>query len=317
MPTIATRAPLRIAASALLAAALVPLLAACGSDESAADRPTVVVTTTILGSVVEEVVGDAAQVEVLMPDGVDPHDFQPSAKDAAALGDADLVVQNGLDLEEGLEDAIAAARDDGVRIFTATDHVTLRTADEEHAREEGGEEHEDEHGPEDPHIWMDPLAMRDMARALVPVLTRDLGLDLQGRDAEVPAELEALDTELRTSLAVVPTPRRKLVTGHESMGYFADRYDLELIGALIPSLSSQAQVSASNLAGLVTQVEEERVPVIFTEIGTPSGIADALADQAGVGVVEIGSHVLPDDGSYSTFMREVAAAVVGGLTRKD
>ena len=115
---------------------------------------------------------------------------------------------------------------------------------------------------------------------------------------------------------MIPEAQRKLVTGHESMGYFADRYDFQLIGALIPSLSSQSQVSASNLAGLRALIEREDVPAIFNEAGTPEGVAEAIADQAGARVVEIATHDLPDDGSYFTFMRDVAAAVEDGLTKE-
>ena len=225
------------------------------------------------------------------------------------------MVENGLDLEEGLEDAIATAKEDGVTVFSATDHVALREfGEDEHA---GDGQADREHGPEDPHIWMDPIAMRDVALALAPVLTRDLGLDLGGRAADVDARLEALDAEIRDSLSVIPEERRKLVTGHESMGYFADRYDFALIGALIPSLSSQSQVSASNLAELREVIEREDVPAIFNEAGTPEGVAEAIGDQTGARVVEIATHTLPDDGSYSTFMRDVAAAVEDGLTKEE
>ena len=317
----------RAAAALLAAVAATSIAAGCGSDDGASsDRPEIVVTTTALGAVVRDLVGDTAEVVVLMPNGVDPHDFQPSAQDAAALGEADLVVENGLDLEEGLEDAISAARRDGVAVFSATDHVSLREfgedehSDEEeaHAGEEGEEAHseEEEHGPEDPHIWMDPIAMRDVALALAPVLDRDLGLDLGDRSADLDARLGELDVEIRESLSVISDARRKLVTGHESMGYFADRYDLELVGALIPSLSSQSQVSASNLADLRELIESEGVPAIFNETGTPEGVAEAIGDQTGARVVEIASHNLPDDGSYFTFMRDVAAAVEDGLTKE-
>ena len=315
----------RAAAALLAAVAATSIAAGCGSDDGASgDRPEIVVTTTTLGAVVQDLVGDTAEVVVLMPNGVDPHDFQPSAQDAAALGGADLVVENGLDLEEGLEDAISAARRDGVAVFSATDHVTLREfgedehSDEEHSEEEAAhaDEEENGHGPEDPHIWMDPIAMRDVALALAPVLNRDLGLDLGDRSADLDARLGELDAEIRESLSVIPEARRKLVTGHESMGYFADRYDFELIGALIPSLSSQSQVSASNLAELRELIETEGVPAIFNETGTPEGVADAIADQTGARVVEIASHNLPDDGSYLTFMRDVAAAVEDGLTKE-
>ncbi len=123
-----------IAVALLLVAAVAALAAAagCGSGDDQDARATVVVTTPMLGSIVQELVGDEARVAVVMPNGVDPHDFQPSAKDAEAIAEADLVVENGLDLEDGLEDAVERAREDGVPVFTATDHVRLRGAGPPH-----------------------------------------------------------------------------------------------------------------------------------------------------------------------------------------
>lgn len=290
-------------AAVMVAAAL----AGCGSDDSSSSTPTIVVTTPMLGSLVSELVGDRATVDVLMPNGVDPHEYQPSAKDVEALGRADLVVENGLKLEEGLEDALAQARDDGARIFTATDHVTLRPFGADDAQEIA------EHGPDDPHIWTSPIAMREMVTALAPALASELDIDVTARATDLEGRLTALDAQITETLAPIPADRRKLVTGHESLGYFAQRYNFALIGALIPSLSSQAQVSAANLATLRQQVEAEGVPAIFNETGTPEGVATAIADQTGVPVVEIATHNLPDDGSYFTFMRDMAAAVSRGL----
>jgi zinc/manganese transport system substrate-binding protein len=332
----------RVAAVAAGLALAAGLAAGCGSDDAAAGRPEIVATTTVLGSLTEELVGDSARVRVLMPNGVDPHDYQPSARDVEALRNADLVVENGLELEEGLLDALGEARTSGVAVFTATDHVRLREVGEgepaddhgqegegdAHAEDEGEAHSEDEgaagagkeedhgHGPEDPHIWMDPIAMRDAMTALAPVAERELGVDLGERPADLAARLDDLDAEIRETLAAVPEQRRKLVTGHESMGYFADRYDFEIVGTVIPSLSSQAQVSASNLAALRRQVEAEGVPAIFNEVGTPPGVADAIGDQTGARVVEIGTHNLPDDGSYFTFMREAAATVADALAQE-
>lgn len=306
-----------LAALAALAALTLPL-AACGGDgASSSSGPQIVVTTPVLGAVVEDLVGDAATVRVLVPNGVDPHDFQPSARDVGALEDADLIVENGLDLEEGLEDALGNARGDDALVFTATDHIDVRVSgDDHHEGEEHADEEEHDHGPEDPHFWMDPTAMRDVVEALAPVLREELALalDLGPRAEEEMEALTALDAEVERTLAPIPEASRSLVTGHESMGYFARRYDFELVGALIPSLSSQAQASAANLADLREQVEREGVPAIFTETGTPAGVAEAIADQTGARVVEIGTHALPEDGSYATFMRQAAGAVRDGLT---
>ena len=300
--------PVRALAASLCLALAVAALAACGSEAGAdSGRPRIVVTTTVLGAVVSDLAGEGADVTVLMPNGADPHEFQPSARDVQRIAEADLVVENGLHLEEGLEDALTQARSDGVRVFTATDHATLL------AFGAGDAEEIAEHGPDDPHIWTSPVAMREVVAGLVPVLSGDLGIDLGGRGGDLEQRLAALDREIRDELARIPAGGRTLVTGHESMGYFADRYGFELVGALIPSLSSQAQVSAGTLGALRAQIERRGVSAIFNEAGTPDGVADAIASETGARVVEIDTHAIPGDGSYSTFMRALAASVADGL----
>ena len=259
----------------------------------------------MLGSLVQDLVGDRARVTVVMPNGADPHGFQPSARDVEAIAHSDLVVENGIDLEEGMHDVLDRARDDGVPVFTASDHVRVRTASESEASD-------DEGGAGDPHIWMDPIAMRAVALALAPALD-GLGVDADGAARRLAGRLDQLDAEVRRTLAVVPPERRKLVTGHESMGYFADRYGFELSGAIIPSLSSQAQASAQALADLRDKVRAAGVPIIFTELGTPDDLAEAIGDETGARVLQISTHTLPDDGSYFTFMRQAARTVADGL----
>ena len=273
--------------------------------------PRIVVTYPILGALVQELVGDTAEVEILMPNGVDPHDWQPSAKNVESVSEADLVVANGLHLEEGLEDALAEAEDAGVLVFRAADHVDLRRiGDGEATDEHGGDEGP---GAEDPHIWTDPLAMRAVVGGLAATLEQELGLPIGDRAADLEARLTELSSEVEATLASIPATERKLVTGHESMGYFADRYGFELVGALIPSISPQAEASAAELARLKDQIEEAGVGVIFTEIGTPTDVAEAIADETGATVVELPSHTLPDDGSYFTFVRTIAADVADAL----
>lgn len=155
--------------------------------------------------------------------------------------------------------------------------------------------------------------MRAVAVALATVLTDDLGLPVAGRAADLDSRLAALDDEVRSILAVVPQANRKLVTGHDSMGYFAARYGFQVVGAVIPGLTSQGEPSASQLAALKDQIVLEKVPAIFTEIGTPAAVAEAIGRETGVKVVELPSHNLPSDGSYFTFIREIAHIVADAL----
>jgi zinc/manganese transport system substrate-binding protein len=297
-----TRARLRLRiVVAVVAAAL--LGGACSAGGSPApESPSVVVTTAVLGSVVGELVGDAAAVTVLMANGVDPHEWSPSAKEIERVMKADLVVANGLGLEEGLEKALVEAEKAGVAVFRATDHIQVR--------EVTGEG--DDHGAGDPHFWVDPISMQDVVRALAEALA-PAGVDVADRGADLEQRLADLDAETRATLAVVPDAARTLVTGHESMGYFADRYGFELIGTVIPGLSSQGEVSAGELAALKAQIVAEVVCVLFTEIGTPVAVVAAIAKETGAAVVELPSHTIPDDGSYFSFIREIASAVADAL----
>ncbi|CAN5519683.1 zinc ABC transporter substrate-binding protein AztC [soil metagenome] len=291
---------------ALLGAACTPTNGGGGATE-VPDRPTVVVTYSVLGSVVQELVGDRATVVVLMGDGVDPHDWSPSARDIETVTQAALVVANGLALEEGLERTLDEAEADGVRVFRATDHITIRELEDDPHGDE------DDHGDEDPHFWVDPVSMRDVVLALATTL-ESVGVDVADQAADLAGRLDDLDAEVRGTLEAVPPSERKLVTGHESMGYFADRYSFRLIGAVIPGLTSQGEVSAGELAGLKDQIEEEGVRAIFTEIGTPSAVVESIGRETGVRVVELPSHNLPADGSYLTFIREIAGAIASALS---
>jgi zinc/manganese transport system substrate-binding protein len=316
-PRRALRLSLRkpLLAAAVTAAMVLSACAGSGPDASAdVDAPDVVVTYAVLGAVVADLVGDAAKVTVLMGDGVDPHDWAPSARDIESVMNADLVVANGMDLEEGLIDVLEQAEGDGVPVFHATDHITVRDLGEDGQGEEDEHGDEDEHGHEagDPHFWVDPISMRDVVTALGVTLA-EVGIDVTDRADDLASRLTELDEETRTTLDVVPADGRKLVTGHESMGYFADRYDFTLVGAVVPGLSSQGEVSAGELAALRDEIVAEGVPAIFTEVGTPAAVVEAIGQEAGVQVVELPSHNLPEDGSYVSFIRAISSAIAGAL----
>ena len=277
--------------------ALVPLslvgLTACGSDDTTSGRPTVVTTTAILGAVVSDVVGDAAEVVVLVPNGVDPHDWEPSAQDIESLNQADLVVANGLDLEEKLVEALDAAESSGTRVFHATDHIEPLEGD--------------------PHFWTDPLAMAAVVAALGDELAA-VGVDVSDRVDRVITDLKDVDGVITQLLSSLPEDRRVLVTGHDSLGYFAEHFGFTLVGSIIPSLSSAADVTAQNLSELKAAIDETGAPVIFTELGTPTDVADALADETGTRVVDLATHLVPDDNLYRSFLLNLESDIVAALS---
>ena len=157
--------------------------------------------------------------------------------------------------------------------------------------------------------------MGDVARPGAGAAERP-GAGRRRRAGDLERGLRRSTASIGAELAGLPPERRELVTGHESLGYFAARYGFRLVGALIPSLSSQAQASAANLADLTRAGARGAVPVIFNEIGTPAGVADAIADETGARVIEIGTHTLPDDGSYFTIMRDIARSIDDGLATR-
>jgi zinc/manganese transport system substrate-binding protein len=267
------------------------LLAACGGE--AAVSPSagcrtleVVATTSILGDVVRNLVGEAARVAVLMPMGADPHSFSPSASQAASLREADLVVANGLGLEEGLHEVLTAAAADGATVVEAASFVTALpfgpTEDEEG---EAAGEHAD--GTLDPHIWTDPARMAEVATGLGEALSAadpSCATAYRAAAASYRQQLEALDAEIGGILAAVPPESRKLVTNHHTLGYFADRYGFEVIGAIIPGGSTLAEPSPADLAALVEVLRTAGVRAVFAENTQSSGLAEALAAEIGEGV---------------------------------
>lgn len=294
-------------AIAVLAASVLP---ACGATTQ--DRALVVVSTNILGDVVREVVGDEAEVMTLMRPNADPHSFEISAQEAARLRSADLVVSNGLGLEEGLQQHLDAAAEDGVPAFVAGDVIDVLEYREGDAA-----------GAPDPHFWTDPARMVDVVDALVPVLERLPGVDADAVSAQADdyrGELLALDREMTDAFARISEQQRALVTNHHVFGYLADRYGFEIVGAVIPGGTTLAAPSASDLADLVTAIERTGVGAIFAESSSPDRLMRALASEADVDVevIELYTESLtePDGGAgdYLTMMRVNTERIATGLS---
>ena len=349
-----------------LLAVLSLVAAACGSGDevdaasgvagtaidatlASSDAPTVAVTTNILGDVVANLVGSEMNVMTIMPVGADPHDFQASAQQVAAMGDAAVLVANGAAFEEGLLDVIETAETDGVPVFEAIwavetiefgeggdvhghddedgdvhddedkedkedkdgdvhdDDEDGDVHDDEDEDEDGHDDDEDEdgHGHEDdgvdPHFFTDPARVALAADGIADFLIENVdGIDADtvraNTDAYV-AELNALDEELSVAFADLSDEQRVLVTNHEVFGYFADRYDFEVVGTVIPSGSTDG-ADAQALAELAEIIEDEGVPAIFADTSSSDELAQTLADEVGdIDVIELFSESLGDESS--------------------
>lgn len=274
---------LRRALAAAMTAALLALTGCAGG--AASDRPLVVVTTNILGDVVSHLVGDEAEVLTLMRPGADPHSFEISAAEAARMRSADLLVANGLGLEEGLQQHLDAASADGVDTFVAGDAVEVLPYSST-----------DADGADDPHFWTDPAQMIAVVDALTPMLESVAGPAVADHAAAYRAELETLDADMTAAFAAIPAERRALVTNHHVFGYLADRFGFRVIGAVIPGGTTLAAPSASDLADLVSAIDAAGVPTIFAESSSPDRLVRALADEADrrVEVTELFTESLTD-----------------------
>ena len=289
---------------------LTGLLPACSSSEpETSARPNIVVTYSVLGSVVTDLVGDAADVTILIPDGQDPHDFQPSARDIETINNADIVVSNGLDFEEGLEDVLASAIESGVSVYMVGENITVREPDEDHAEEDQAEEEGHAHGAGDPHLWLSPLSFTQALPSLTAAINKATGLSIDETTAL--DQLTTLDNEITEVINTIESC--VMVSGHDEMGYFADRYGCTVIGAIIPSFSTTSEATAKQIADLKVLAASNNVKAVFTGLGTPAEVSEQLASELGIAAVSLSTHYLNGAANYREFMLNLANQIAEAL----
>ncbi len=304
------------------------------SDQAAVpavvEGPSVVVTTTILGSVVGDIltcaVGSDASMTVVMPIGADPHDFQPSSEQVAAMSTAELVVANGLFLEEGLVSVLESLETDGVNVLHVAELV-----DPLPFAEDRGDDHADDHADEaadehahgdfDPHFWFDMERMALVAELVGSELATATGVsDYEDCGVSVATEIRSAEADVIAALQAIPEEARVLVTDHDAFGYFADRNDFHVAGVVIPGGSTLADPSSRELAELVQVIERENVPAIFANTATSSDVVTSLAAEIGrdIKVVPlfVGSLGGPGSGAedYTSMMVLNASLIADALT---
>jgi zinc/manganese transport system substrate-binding protein len=288
--------------------AVVCVLTACGGDSQPpgadAATPAIVATTSIWADVTSNVACDGlAEVETIIPIGGDPHSFEPSLQDRNTLESADLIVANGLVLEETLEDTIDAAEGHGTPVFRFAEQMTTLAAGaaEDVAAGDGDDDDRHDHSDGNPHVWFDPTRVAAALPALRDALVEHVGLDAGRVDAcldDYQSAIAATDSEVAALVDTIPADRRRLVTNHEALDYFADHYGFEVLGAVIPSSSTLAEANPADLQALVALIEESGVPAIFAETQHSSVEAEALAEAVGdITVVSLFTDSLGPAGS--------------------
>jgi zinc/manganese transport system substrate-binding protein len=317
---------------ALAGLALVGAAVACSGDSgqskgaSAAhqgdrDGISVVTTSNIAADWVSRVGGDRVEVTSLLPTGTSPHGYSPGARDVARVAEADIVFTMGLGLETGwLKDLVAEASEgaDIVELGSFADPLPARGRDVG----ETGDAGEAERGVMDPHFWLDPvrvvLAVHEIARRLE---SADPGgaATFRGNAEAYVAELEALHVWAAGRVEALPADRRKLVTSHDSLGYLADRYGFEIVGATIPGVSTDRETTPQELAALIEAVVMQGVAAIFAETVESNRLVEQLARETGVTMVAglfTGSLGGPGSGAetYIEMMRTDVGLIVDALS---
>ena len=312
-----------------LAVALVALaslfVAGCGDSGSSDGKLDVVATTTQIGDFVREVGGEAVSVDQVLQPNTDPHDYEPRPSDVEAAASAKLVFVNGDDLDHWIDQVVDDSGSDATVVdLGAVVPERLPGEGHDHGDEEAGE-HGEGHPDEaefDPHWWHDPrnaeAAVREIERRLIAADPARAATFRRNADAYL-ARLAALDAGIARCIDTVPPGERKLVTDHDAFGYFAHRYGLDVVGAVIPSQTTQAQPSARDLSDLAALIARENVAAIFPESSLSSRVADAIARQTGASAeyTLYGDTLGPDDSDGATYLAMEAAnadAVVRGLT---
>ena len=257
------------------------------------NRLSVIATTGIIGDVIENIGSDDLDLITLIPPGVDPHDYAPSAQQVASISSADLVFANGFGLEEGLIDLLEQAESEGISVTYLAEHVDPIDRD--------------------PHFWHDPTRMAQAAE----LIAESIGQNSQS--STYVTELELLDREVEDLLSAIRPERRLLVTGHDSFDYFADRYGFEVLGTIIPGGGSLGSPSSADLAALVALIEQREIPAIFVENSSSPELAASVASEveSSIEVVEVASDSLGEPGSatgtYVELIRFNANAVATAL----
>jgi ABC-type Zn uptake system ZnuABC Zn-binding protein ZnuA/ABC-type Mn2+/Zn2+ transport system permease subunit len=309
---LAARRP--VAAVALPAAAFALLVAGCGTGGGAAapGQAKVVATTTQIGDFARAVGGDRAEVVQLLKPNTDPHDYEPRPSDVRETANADVVLLNGDNLDRWMGDVVENAGGDPAIVDLGA-RVPVKVA---------GESEGPEASRYDPHWWHDPRNAQAAVTAIRDALTKanpGAGEVYARNAAAYLARLRTLDSGIAACLRSVAPAARKLVTDHDAFNYFARRYAIAVVGAVIPSQTTQAQPSAGDVARLTRLIRREDVKAVFPESSINPNLAQAIARQTGA----TSDHSLYGDtlgpkgssgATYLTMERANADAMVRGFT---
>ncbi|HEX9330360.1 MAG TPA: metal ABC transporter substrate-binding protein [Anaerolineales bacterium] len=257
---------------------VVSLLAACASASGTAQNGTlnVIATVSPITNIIYNIGGNRVNVSGIVPEGVNSHTFEPAPSDAKKLAQADIIFVNGLHLEDPTVQLAEANKKSGAEIVSLGEQTITSDQyiyDFSFPKSEGNP---------NPHLWMNPMnALRYGEIARDTLARRDpANADYyKGNYEKFKTRIEALDEAIKTTINSIPEQNRKLLTYHDSFAYFAPRYGMTVIGAIQPS--DFAEPSAKDVANLITQIKQEKVPAVFGSEVFPSPILEQIAKESG------------------------------------
>lgn len=284
------------------------LLTACHQDTApSVSTSNPLAIESFLADLAQNVAGERMAIQSLIPPGLDPHNFEVTPKDVVRINDSSILIINGANLESWLMPILENLPKDKL-VITASEGLISRTSSKTDSEI-------------DPHFWLDPINVIQYVKNIRDGLIK---ADPDGKvtyenNAEAYIEkLNDLDLWIKEQVALIPPSNRKLVTNHESLDYFADRYGFEVIGTIIPSTSTGSSPSAEELAKLVDIIRSTGVKAIFLEAGGNSQLAEQVANETGIKVVaDLYTHSIPtNDGfsaSYLEMMKHDVSVIVEAL----
>jgi zinc/manganese transport system substrate-binding protein len=288
------------------------LIAGCGGSGSDSGKVSVVATTTQIGDFAREVGGDQVDVTQILAPNTDPHDYEPRPDDVTNTADAKIVFENGDNLDAWMGKVVDDSGSDA-KVVDLGAIVPVKLP---------GESSGPEASQYDSHWWHDPRNAKGAVRQIagqLSVVDPTHKASFEANAAAYEPKLKALDAEVSRCIASVPAADRKLVTDHDAFGYFASRYGIEVVGAVIPSQTTQAQPNAQDLSDLANLVRQEHVKTIFPESSLSPKLAETIASQTGATADHTlyGDTLGPDGSSGDTYLKMEAAnanAMVEGFT---
>jgi ABC-type Zn uptake system ZnuABC Zn-binding protein ZnuA len=292
--------------------ATILLLAACAPATPTSRAPRVLATENFLADIAQNIAGNRLKVDALLPVGVDPHSFEPTPSDVRRVADSTVLIVNGAGVEEFLKRLLDNAGGNR-QIIEASKGLT--------SRKPSKGEPVDADNPVDPHFWLDPNNVVKYVENIRDGLSQadpDGAATYAANASAYIAKLKELDPWIVEQVKVLPVERRLLVTNHESLGYFADRYGFKIIGSIIPSISTDSSPSAQQLANLIDQINKTHAPAIFLETGANPQLANQISQETGVKVVTgLYTHSISDASgpapTYIDMMKYNVRAIVNAL----